>query len=560
MTFVPFSQLDADTYLKHKDYFDSRLIMLVDQQKKKICQLNEKNAKNAMRIATSQETIKALKYTIRCQKSEIQMLFKESKKKDRTIRDLEKELDELSRTVDGELQDSYERNHELEKENIELEKENERLKKELEILRKRMNLNSTNSSKPSSTDGFFRRPKNMRETTNRKIGGQKGHRAHLSHFSENPVKIIEKHVKEAPTGAVAVKDENNHIQYYRTQEINVNLKVEIYETRYFVDETNEELSNDEMKRYKINCVSYNPHFIAMVLYLNNKGYIALERLCEMLKEMSDGDISLRPSTICKWMKKFGQKSEDENSRILHDILEYPIKHVDETGLKTNGENTWMHVITNAKGAYFIATEKRVDRENGPIRIMEDVEGIIVHDHLKSYYDLDCLHAECNAHVLRYLKSGMEEDETSYAEQMSNLLKSMLCEKKELEFIGEGKINEETADAYEREYLKIAEEGIKKFEEKNPGIEARYVPEYIKLFKRMIKYKDEHLLFIRDFRVPFDNNAAERQMRIVKTKKKVSGQFKNIENENNFASMLTIMQSCKINKINTLKAIEDILKA
>ena len=184
MTFVPFSQLDADTYLKHKDYFDSRLISLVDQQKKKICQLNEKNAKNATRIASSQELIKALKDTIRCQKSEIQILSKESKKKERTIRDLEKELNELSRTVDGELQDSYERNHRLEKENIELEKENERLKKKLEILRKRMNLNSTNSSKPSSTDGFFKRPKNMREKKNRKIEGQKGHRAHL----------VEKHV------------------------------------------------------------------------------------------------------------------------------------------------------------------------------------------------------------------------------------------------------------------------------------------------------------------------------------------------------------------------------
>lgn len=81
-------------------------------------------------------------------------------------------------------------------------------------------------------------------------------------------------------------------------------------------------------------------------------------------------------------------------------------------------------------------------------------------------------------------------------------------------------NNKDIEAYERKYLDIATRGIRQYLKENQNIDKKYKPDYVAILRSMIKYKVYHLRFIRDFSVPYTNNATERQCRIVKTKKKI----------------------------------------
>lgn len=101
-----------------------------------------------------------------------------------------------------------------------------------------------------------------------------------------------------------------------------------------------------MKKYKINPVTYTPHFKSTIIYLNHRGTIPYKRLCEIIQEISQGSINIKESTVVKWEKEFLKNSQDSQQKLLKDILEDKIVHVDETGVKINDEMNWFHVITS----------------------------------------------------------------------------------------------------------------------------------------------------------------------------------------------------------------------
>lgn len=558
--------INAEFFLNNKHYLDSKLI---DTLEKKIVTIDNKNrtiAAQKERIDKLERTISQLKvdkmilkdkvaeYKIenRELKGRIKVMSLELEGKTYTIDELQHSVDDLTKKIDEDIEDVVNKNDEL-------QKQNDELRKEIEILRKQLRLNSTNSSKPSSTDGYFVRPQNMREKSGLRVGGQKGHKIHKSRPHNQCTNVIEKHVCRAPAGAIAAKDDNGTVLYYFTQEIDMKIDTTIIETRYYIDSLYEEPENIIMKKYAINPVIYHPHFISLVLYLNNTGNIALDRLCTMLNEMSGGTINLRPSTIVKWMKKFHKESAQDRHKILDNILKSKLTHVDETGVKVNAKIHWMHVLTNPEYAYFVVTKQRGDEVEGPIAILKEYRGYLDHDHFKKYYRLEnCIHVECNAHILRYLKAGYELDGSSECDEMIKLLCTMNNNRKELVSHDTYEFNDNQINEYEKKFIEIAERGIKKYQDENPNTAKKYIPEYVNVFKRLIEYKNEHLMFIRDFSVPFDNNAAERQCRVIKGKKKISGQNKTKENADAFASYLTIAQTCKLQKLNTLKKIEEIL--
>lgn len=285
----------------------------------------------------------------------------------------------------------------------------------------------------------------------------------------------------------------------------------------------------------------------------------MNRLCTMINEMSMGKINLSASVIVKWEEVFHQKSISYQNEILKELRKERILHVDETGWKINGKRAWLHVIVSEHRAFFIVTEKRKDTEKGPLGILNDYEGCLIHDHYKAYYDLkSCDHGECNAHILRYLKEGAELDKNEACAEMMELIQSMIHEKKELIRQGIMKMDEKQIWSYEKRYLDILNQELETYAVEHPKkVKAKYVPGYIKLMRRMVEYKEEHLRFIKDFTVPSDNNIAERQMRPTKAKK-ISGQSLSLETANNFVAMHTVIQTCSLQGKNTLEEIKAIL--
>ena len=140
-----------------------------------------------------------------------------------------------------------------------------------------------------------------------------------------------------------------------------------------------------------------------------------------------------------------------------------------------------------------------------------------------------------------------------------MIQSMIHEKKELIRQGIMKMDEKQIWSYEKRYLDILNQELETYAVEHPKkVKAKYVPGYIKLMRRMVEYKEEHLRFIKDFTVPSDNNIAERQMRPTKAKKKISGQSLSLETANNFAAMHTGIQTCSLQGKNTLEEIKAIL--
>lgn len=557
------STFSSEFYMKHKEYFDNRLILLLEKNTEKITSLNEKvdiYKASAMRDKAyiKEVDLKNRDLKIVCDNLE----YKLKNQKEETaeiIKDFEKQINEMDKTINGDLNDAYKRNNDLLEELRKLKEENHKLKRENNKYKRFSKTNSTNSSIPPSKDES-KKISNSRKKSDLEKGGQPGHPAHRSPISKSPNKVIYKTVAKAPIGAVAVYNEQKAIVYYKTQEINAYLKTKIIETRYLVSEKAPELSDKEMKTYKINSVSYHNDFKSMILYLNSKGTIALQRLCTMINEMSKNQIDIKPSTVVNWSKELHKKSAAYTETVIAALMKEKVLYVDETGWKINGKQHWMHVIASDRYAYFVVTKKRGDKEEGPLKILEYYRGFLVHDHFKPYYNLKfCQHVECNAHILRYLRSGAELDKNEACKEMIKLMQDMIHQKKELTKQGIYRMEEDVIRNYEEQYHKILKDELERYDKANPKKpKAKYIPDYIKLMKRMEEYSEEHLRFIKSFLVPADNNLAERQMRPTKAKKKISGQSLNLETANDFAAIHTVNQTCSLQGKNTLEEIKAIL--
>lgn len=544
--------------IKHKSHFDNRLIEIASTAQSIIQELKsnvELLKKENRQLSTS---LKSAQLRLISKEKELEGIRNFSKKKSEEndeLREYLKYLEEKMKKEEKEIEEQKKQIEELIKRNNELYEKIERKIKRLE------SSNSTNSNMPTSFDVLShtvsKANANTRQKSGLKRGGQKGHALHKSRLSESVDEIIIVNVDKAPTGAIESKDENGNT-YYATQEVDLVLKNKITETRYYVVEGGIHLDESHMNKYAINCVTYAPHFKATAVYLNQKGTIPYQRLCEMMNEISDGEITLKPSTIVKWNNEVHENSLPARKEILSSILGKEIVHVDETGMKVNTKMNWMHTLTNDNGSYFVITKSRGDKKCGPIALLCEYEGIVVHDHFKPYQLLQkCIHAECNAHIDRYLKSGIEVDNNKECEEMLELLHEMLARKIELIENGMDKMEESEIARFEERYLEIANQGLKKYYDTHRNYEKKYEPEFVPTFKRMIEFKEDHLRFIKDFRVPYTNNAAERQCRVIKNKKKISGHFVSTAGAEAYADVLTIMQTSKIRKQNTLTNLENI---
>lgn len=542
--------------LLHKEYFDQKLLDIIERLlaneaklKEKLNSLNNHNKQLIKDIRSLKNTLSDLKsqlYTINKKfkeaKKEISYYVDSLKKKQNEIKELKDEIKKLKK---------------------ELKKREKEIEKKDKMINKYKNVNSTNSNFPSSYDELShtpesKGPRNSREKTNRTRGGQKNHELHKSRLSSNAKHIIKKRVKKVPTGAEPVKDEQGNIQYYVTQEVDLILKSEVIETRYYIDPQGEKLDKATMKKYAINAVTYSPRFKAITVYLNQKGTIPLQRLSDIMSDISRGSIQLKPSTITLWCQECYKKSEELLKTIIDDILQGKVVHVDETGVKISGKNRWMHVITNENGSYFICTEKRGDIEKGPISLLEFYMGILVHDHFSSYQKLLlCKHAECNAHIDRYLKAGIDFEGSEDCKKMLDLLHEILHRKHELISEGKEKMDEDEIKDFENRYVELLTNSLEEYAKANPKIKKKDEADYIKTFRRMLEFKEDHLRFMKDFITPYTNNPGEKMCRVVKGHKNSSHQFITMKGGDTYAGLTSIIQTAVIRKENAIEKLEEI---
>lgn len=432
----------------------------------------------------------------------------------------------------------------LETENRQLKKENQTLKAENQKLKDIINKNSGNSGKPPSSDGFVKIP-NSREKTGRKPGGQPGHKGVTHKLYVNPTRIDDIKVKKCRCGG-RVKYSG---RYTAKQLVEIEFVTSVIEYRGH-EGVCECCSRKVKNHVPVNdVVTYGNNLKSFTALLSLEGMVSINRIKQMLCELTDGRLNLSEGTISKWNKDLSVRVDPVIGAIKEKLLTAPVLHKDETGIRINSTLHWLHVLGNDTYTLYNSHKKRGNEADKAMGILPAYSGVLVHDHLKALYNFQCGHAECNAHILRYLKAAIERKDRVWAEDMIKLL----LEAKEAVEGRDKPLHNATIRKYHRRYDEILAQGRNEFlQSESPD----YNGEDMKLLRRLKQYKTEHLRFITDPKVPFDNNQAERDLRMIKAKTKISGCFRADDGGEVFAALKSYTSTLRKNGRNIFDGIRD----
>jgi hypothetical protein len=220
-------------------------------------------------------------------------------------------------------------------------------------------------------------------------------------------------------------------------------------------------------------------------------------------------------------RAFAEKTEPERKKLFADMLLSPVMHTDCTNAKVNGKSAYVFVCATPDGlTHYFAREKK-GHEGVKGTVTEDYQGILVHDHETTFYSYGSNHQECLAHILRYLKDSVDnEPDRTWNKEMRSLVQEMIHYRKSLS--NEAGPDENKVSDFEARYMEILQKAKEEYDYIPPN---EYYKEGYNLYLRMEKYMSNHLLFLRDHRVPATNNEAERLLRSYKRKQQQAVSFR-----------------------------------
>ena len=462
------------------------------------------------------------------------------------LEEIMKKCDNLSLELKTQKSEYNEKIDILENKISKLETENEKLRNDNDRLKKQLNNDSNNSSKPPSSDIKKNIPNN-RPKTNKKSGGQKGHKAHFLDKKEIENKIAHNEIKREIIHMGTVSKE-----YISKYILDVEINVVAKEYRFYKDEKGK---YNIPKEFQTD-VQYGNELKTICSILNTEGIIAIDRLTDFVSSISHGKINLSKGSIVNFLNQLSKKSEYVVEQIKDKILNTELMYTDATTARCNKRNISVRNYSTKDYTLLIPTIGKGKKYIEETNILNQYTGDLVHDHETVMYNYGRRHAECNVHIIRYLKGSHENTRNKWALKMRSLLCRLNEYKKELRAKGIVEIEKKKLEKYSQRYDEILEEGY--IETKK--IKSKYLrQEEQRLLNRMKKYKENHLIFLYDFSMPFDNNLSERDLRHVKSKQKISGHFNSMEGIKNYLNIKSIIGTCKKQAINFYEIIWKLYK-
>ncbi len=439
-------------------------------------------------------------------------------------------------------------------------REIERLKQRLEKEQGHRALNSKNSSKPPSTDGYRKpNPKSQRPTTNRSTGGQKGHKGHTRCQTKNPDRIERDDPKVCQRCGLSLTDRDaNHVEKRQEQEL---IPFLLTVTEYQVSTkvcTCGHVNKGQFPEQIRAPVQYGPRVKALNTYFNQYHLIPYQRTAAIMRDVFQ--VNLSEGTIRNHLHQFGKIVTPFDKKVAQKIRGSDVAHFDETSLNINAKNNWLHVASTAILTHYSLDEKRGRIAMDNMNILPNFNGTAIHDHWKSYFDYDCQHALCNAHHLRELTFIFEQYENQdWANHMITFLVDSKRKKDLIINSGGRAFSKTELNRLTEQYDSILHDGLDKIPKLShpSGKRGRKKQHKAKnLWDRLTLFKDETLAFLYDFQIPFDNNQGERDIRMMKTKQKISGCFRKIHNGQLFCKSRGFISTSKKLGLNPFFSISD----
>lgn len=408
-----------------------------------------------------------------------------------------------------------------------------KLEEEVAKLKAQVIKDSHNSSKPPSSDWHRPQPKSLRVKSGKKRGGQPGHEGYSLRQVENPHHIV----KLPLTGSCACGRDllkSKKIGTENRQVFDLPEKIELEVTEYQAEIGECVCGQHHTATFPAGVeapAQYGQRVCATVTYYSAYQLLPQKRITEAMDDLYG--VHLSEGTVNTILKNAHQRLAATEEAIKAAIRASPVVHADETGMYVNGKRLWEHTLGTTLYTYYFCHTRRGKKALRDDATLSKFIGRLVHDGWMSYYDLDCLHALCNAHHLRELVFVSEQGRRQrWASTMIKLLchiKKVVARAKEA---SRPCLAAQTLKQYRQRYDSLVARGY----QVNPLPAANTAPgkrgrkkqtPARNLLNRLSNHADETLAFMYDFNVPFDNNTAERDLRMTKVKQKVSGCFRSM---------------------------------
>jgi len=416
------------------------------------------------------------------------------------------------------------------------------LEQEIKELKSRLAQDSHNSHRPPASDGLSKpAPKSLRPRSSRRPGGQPGHPGRTLQRVQHPDYVQIHPLAVCPQcGGPGLGRE----------------PVLDYESRQVFDLPTRPLAVTE-HRAEIKCcphcgeevragfpagvdapAQYGSRFQSLLVYLHQQQllpYARLAQLCEDLfgQPLSTGTVVAATEQAYENLAPFAQA-------LAGQVPQAPVVHLDESGLRVQGKLHWLHVAATSRLTCYGVHPKRGTEAMDDLGIVRACRQWVVHDHWKAYFAYtECLHGLCNGHLLRELRFLWEEEHEVWARQLSELLLEFYQTRQK-----QGELNERRFQLALRRYHSLVRRGRRRHPRRGSGQGPRAQGKAANLLDRLEDFDLCFLAFLLDERVPFTNNQAEQDIRMVKVQQKISGCFRTFQGAQRFCRIRSYLSTCR----------------
>jgi transposase len=438
----------------------------------------------------------------------------------------------------------------------------EQLRAQVKELQDRLALTSRNSSKPPSSNPPAQRTKSLRAPSGKKPGAQPGHPGTTLKASPTPDRVVVHEAATCPDCGQSLSEVVGWETAERRQVFDLpplKLAVVEHRLRKKVCPGCGTLNCGEFPAGVAPGVQYGPTLKSLAVYLVQYHLLPWQRSCDML-----GDLFGQPlaeGTLASAINECADSLEKPEEEIKQALTLAPVANFDETGLYVAGRREWVHVASTPLLTHYGPHAKRGAEATHEIGILPAFTGRAIHDAWSPYFDYSCAHGLCNAHHLRELTFVHEQLGQAWAKEMKDLLVEIKAAVEQARARGATALSQAQQRRFDKTYEQRLAAGLELPENQPPppnGKRGRPKQSKAKnLLDRLAQRKGETLAFMSDFTVPFDNNQAERDLRMVKVQQKVSGCFRSSDGAKAFCRIRGYISTIKKQGRNVLAALSSV---
>ena len=447
----------------------------------------------------------------------------------------------------------------LEAQVFELLAVNQKLQNTVENLVAMLGRNSRNSSMPPSSDGYAKPcPKSLREKSGKKPGAQNGHKGNGFKIMREPDEIREHkpcQCSGCPHELICVGRVSD-----TRYEVDISLSTRIVAHKAYAFQCTR-MKGQTLKGSFPNginsAIQYGANVAALATALTTNGMMSVKRTHEILSGVFGVPICV--GTVASFVSRCADQVKTAVSMIKEKLASSELAHFDETGIRAEGKLHWVHSASDKLFTFLSVERKRGKEGMDTAGVLPRFKGTAIHDCWKPYFDYTRMsHGLCVAHILRELVGVHENTGQTWAKSLIELLLEIKKAKETLTGQEETRFPDPQWASFSERYDALVADGIRAnpLPKKTEGKRGRaYRGKVLALAERLVLHKGEVCLFATDFSVPFDNNLAERDLRMLKVKQKVSGCFRTERGASEFATIMSYTATCRKHGVFAFEAIK-----